>query len=144
MNKNEQKQRHYLDSPPPSSSSSSPPTPPSPLPISVGPGYQKYCFSLSPSPSPTPTPPFSPPLSTHSSIDSFPLLRRDPSDPSLLLPAPAPSTFSLDYQDPNSHDTRTSCLKDLLEWLVLKCCRHCSLWTSPNHAFKILKTETQH
>ncbi|XP_027168984.1 pectinesterase inhibitor 10-like [Coffea eugenioides] len=105
------------------SSSSSPPTPPTPLPISVGPGHHKYCFSSSP----TPTPPFSPPLSTHSSFESLTLLHTNPSDPLLQPAAAAPLAFSLDYQAHPGHDSKSSCLKDLLEWLVLKCCRHCSL-----------------
>lgn len=97
-------QQQFSDSPP-----SSPPTPPSPLPISVGPGYYKYCFSSSPSP----TPPFSPPLSDHSSIDSLPLLHQNMCDPVPPAAATSPSAFSLDYQDPTGHDTRSSCLRDL-------------------------------
>ncbi|XP_057968603.1 uncharacterized protein LOC131158058 [Malania oleifera] len=126
------------------SPSSSPPTPPSPLPVSVGPGHQKYVFSSSPSPSP----PFSPHpdrrcnSSPHTSADSFPLLLHNkyfyggatapPPPPAAALPLAPPSVFSLDLQptdvDDESHTKSSTCLKDLLEWLVQRCCSCCS-WT---------------
>ncbi|XP_059643918.1 protein PROLINE CONTENT ALTERNATIVE 22 [Cornus florida] len=103
------------------SPSSSPPTPPSPLPISVGPGHQKYSFSSSPSPSP----PFSPPPSSHTSAENIPLLDHNlPIDP----PREQPSAFSLDRQDPDQLEPKNSCLKNLLEWLVLRCCS-CNTWS---------------
>ncbi|KAG5538127.1 hypothetical protein RHGRI_025267 [Rhododendron griersonianum] len=101
------------------SPSSSPPTPPSPLPVSVGPNHQRYFFSSSPSPSP----PFSPPPSSHTSADNIPLLitNDDKSTPRL-----AASAFSLDRPAAaDDSDSKSSCLKDLLEWLVLRCC-NCS------------------
>ncbi|PSS07236.1 Fer-1-like protein [Actinidia chinensis var. chinensis] len=114
------------------SPSSSPPTPPSPLPISVGPGHQKYFFSSSPpfspppssrtsaenlyffSSSPSPSPPFSPPPSSQTSAKN-------------LLPAPhtVPLAFSMDRPRTDEADSKSSCLKDLLEWLVLRCCNCC-------------------
>ncbi|CBI18433.3 unnamed protein product, partial [Vitis vinifera] len=104
------------------SPSSSPPTPPSPLPISVGPGHQKYSFSASP----TPSPPFSPP-SSHTSAENLPLMPVKASSP-----RPAPLAFSLDRQDAGDSDSPSSCLKELLEWLVQRCCSCCSqpLFTS--------------
>ncbi|GMI78620.1 hypothetical protein HRI_001531300 [Hibiscus trionum] len=98
------------------SPSSSPPTP---LPISVGPGNQKYLFLSSP----TPSPPFSPPLSSYgSSAESLPLLRRHPT----LSRTQITSAFSLDRKDPDElHRKSSSCLQDLLEWLVQKCCNCC-------------------
>ncbi|XP_015571232.1 anther-specific proline-rich protein APG [Ricinus communis] len=101
-----------------SPSSSSPPTPPSPLPISVGPGNQKYYFT--PSPSPSPSPPFSQPPSSHTSADqNLPLLSED------LVPQ-VPSAFSLDRPHHNELDSKSSCLQDLLEWFIQKCCNCCS------------------
>ncbi|XWS20624.1 hypothetical protein CRYUN_Cryun31cG0118600 [Craigia yunnanensis] len=100
------------------SASSSPPTPPSPLPISVGPGNQKYLFSASP----TPSPPFSPPSSSHASAENLPLLHDNPRS----TPAQVISAFSLDRKDPDELEDKSSCLKDLLEWLVQKCCSCCS------------------
>ncbi|KAL0012804.1 hypothetical protein SO802_007912 [Lithocarpus litseifolius] len=99
------------------SPTSSPPTPPSPLPISVGPGNQKYNFSLSPSPSP----PFSPPHSSHTSAENLPLLHEK------LLSPTVPLAFSLDRQrQPEDLDSKSSCLKDLLEWFIQKCCTCCA------------------
>ncbi|PSS18189.1 General transcription factor IIH subunit like [Actinidia chinensis var. chinensis] len=100
------------------SPSSSPPTPPSPLPISVGPGRQKYFFSSSPSPSP----PFSPPPSSHTSADKLLPLLHDKGAAHTV-----PLAFSLDRPSPDESDSKRSCLKDLLEWLVLRCCNSCSL-----------------
>ncbi|KAK9923981.1 hypothetical protein M0R45_032373 [Rubus argutus] len=104
------------------SPTSSPPTPPSPLPISVGPGNQKYLFS----PSPSPSPPFSPPPSSHASAENLlPLLPPLPSTPKL-----PPSAFSLDYirptPQPDNLDSRSSCLTDLLEWFIERCCNCCA------------------
>lgn len=96
------------------SPTSSPPTPPSPLPISTGPGNQKYYFS----PSPTLTPPFSPPQSSHTSAENLPLLQ-EASGPSRTPPL----AFSLDLKRADeAEDSRSSCLKDLLEWFVRRCC----------------------
>ncbi|KAJ6901023.1 formin-like protein 18 [Populus alba x Populus x berolinensis] len=105
------------------SPSSSPPTPPSPLPISIGAGNHKYNFSCSPSPSP----PFSPPLSSHASSENLhPLLQK------LASPKRVPSAFSLDRPDPDALDSKSSCLEDLLEWFVQRCCGFCSkLASSP-------------
>ncbi|KAL6996098.1 hypothetical protein U1Q18_006237 [Sarracenia purpurea var. burkii] len=97
------------------SPSSSPPTPPSPLPVSVGPGNQRYFFSSSPSR----LPPFSPPPSSHTSAENLPLGHHKP------IPLAEPLVFSLDR--PSSDELgSSSCLKDLLEWLVLRCCSCCS------------------
>ncbi|KAJ0007976.1 hypothetical protein Pint_30561 [Pistacia integerrima] len=105
------------------SPSSSPPTPPSPLPISVGPGNQKYSFS----PSPSPSPPFSPLPSRHGTADNLPLLLETLSTPAV---AQVPSTFSLDKRAPDepSGDSN-SCLKELLDWFVVRCCS-CFSWSS--------------
>ncbi|XP_062026248.1 protein PROLINE CONTENT ALTERNATIVE 22 [Rosa rugosa] len=102
------------------SPTSSPPTPPSPLPISVGPGNQKYLFS----PSPSPSPPFSPP-SSHTSAENLPLLLPEKLQPS---PKVTPSAFSLDYSRPapDHLDSRSSCLRDLLEWFIERCCNCCT------------------
>ncbi|KAE7997523.1 hypothetical protein FH972_002152 [Carpinus fangiana] len=95
------------------SPSSSPPTPPSPLPISVGPGNQKYVFSSSPSPSP--------PFSNHTSAENLPLLHHK------LSGAAVAFAISLDPPEPHDHlDSNSSCLKDLLEWFIQKCCNCCS------------------
>ncbi|KAJ4968691.1 hypothetical protein NE237_015392 [Protea cynaroides] len=94
---------------------SSPPTPPSPLPVSIGPGHQKYTFT----PSPSPSPPFSPP-SSRTSSEIHPLLCKD----SPYRPK-GPSTFSLDRVS-DDLGFQSSCLKDLLEWLLLRCCGCCS------------------
>ncbi|KAH7867512.1 hypothetical protein Vadar_034349 [Vaccinium darrowii] len=102
------------------SPSSSPPTPPSPLPVSVGPNHQRYFFSSSPSPSP----PFSPPPSSHTSAENIPLLLTHDDDNSITRLAA--SAFSLDRPPPDHSDSKSSCLKDLLEWLVLRCCNCCS------------------
>ncbi|KAK4840044.1 hypothetical protein QYF36_026854 [Acer negundo] len=105
------------------SPTSSPPTPPSPLPISVGPGNHNYFFSHSASPSP----PFSPPSSAHPSAEKLPLLL-----PHDQLP---PSAFSLDGKltvdhEADDHDqTAASCLKDLLDWVLLRCCC-CFSWST--------------
>ncbi|KAJ4718820.1 General transcription factor IIH subunit like [Melia azedarach] len=104
------------------SPSSSPPTPPSPLPISVGPGNRKYTFSSSPSPSP----PFSPPLSGHVSADNLPLLLDTLSTPASKVPL----AFSLDRKIPeDQNEDTTSCLKDLVDWILERCC--CCLSWSP-------------
>ncbi|KAB2081260.1 hypothetical protein ERO13_A05G114500v2 [Gossypium hirsutum] len=89
----------------------SPPSPP--LPISVGPGNSNYLFSRSPTPSP-PTP-------GHASTESLPLLRHNPTS----TPAQVTSAFSLDRKLPDELEDQSSCLKDLLEWLVRKCCNCC-------------------
>ncbi|KAF6162235.1 hypothetical protein GIB67_008364 [Kingdonia uniflora] len=99
------------------SPSSSPPTPSSPLPVSVGPGWHKYNFS----PSPSPSPPFSPP-SSHTSTENTPLLNRE-----LGSPLREPSAFSLDQVPPEELGSRSSCLKDLLEFILMRCCRCCLL-----------------
>ncbi|OAY48685.1 uncharacterized protein LOC110617606 [Manihot esculenta] len=99
------------------SPSSSPPTPPSPLPISTGPGNQKYSFS----PSPSPSPPFSLPPSSHTSTENLPFL-----PDKLATAAKVASAFSLDLQHPRQMDSRSSCLQDLLEWFLQKCCNCCS------------------
>ncbi|KAL5756877.1 hypothetical protein ACOSQ2_021623 [Xanthoceras sorbifolium] len=114
------------------SPSSSPPTPPSPLPISIGPGNHKYSFS----PSPSPSPPFSPPSSGHPSAENLPLLLDTLSTPAAhQLP---PSAFSLDGKvcvvdhqeaDHHHHDKSASCLKDLLDWVLLRCCC-CFSWST--------------
>ncbi|XLR32338.1 hypothetical protein HN51_052303 [Arachis hypogaea] len=90
------------------SSTSSPPTPPSPLPISFGPGNLRYSFSVSS----TPSPPFSPPSSIHTSAENLPLLCKA-------------SVFSLDYQHPQVLESRSTCFKDLLEWVLQRCCSCC-------------------
>ncbi|PKI38177.1 uncharacterized protein LOC116200190 [Punica granatum] len=91
------------------SPSPSPPTPPSPLPISVGPGNHRYEFSASP----TPSPPFSAAPSSQSSAENLPLLQ----EPS------ARQAFSVDIKNQDEEaDSSSSCLKDLLEWLLRKCC----------------------
>ncbi|KAK2653173.1 hypothetical protein Ddye_013029 [Dipteronia dyeriana] len=97
------------------SPSSSPPTPPSPLPISVGPGNHNYSFS----PSASPSPPFSLPSSAHPSAENLPFLLAHDQIP--------PSAFSLDGkltvdQEADDHDKTASCLKDLLDWVLLRCC----------------------
>ncbi|KAJ8770584.1 hypothetical protein K2173_018075 [Erythroxylum novogranatense] len=103
------------------SPSSSPPTPPSPLPVSVGPGNQKYSFS----PSPSPSPPFSPPQSSQTSAENLPLL------PEKLATTPdenrVRSAFSLDQPPPiELEDSKSSCLQDLLEWFIQRCCNCCT------------------
>ncbi|WCJ37149.1 hypothetical protein M5689_018304 [Euphorbia peplus] len=100
------------------SPSSSPPTPPSPLPISVGPGNQPYSFSPSPSPSP--------PFSAHTSAENLPLLPEKLEAASAT--AQVPSAFSLDLPRPDQEfDSKSSsCLQDLVEWFVEKCCKCCS------------------
>ncbi|GMH22001.1 hypothetical protein Nepgr_023844 [Nepenthes gracilis] len=106
-----------------SSPSSSPPTPPSPLPVSVGPGNQRYLFS----PSPSPSPPFTPPSSSHTAAEGLPLLLDKLND--FPPVAAASSTFSLDQPpQPGDSSSQSSCLKDLLKWLVERCCDCCS-WT---------------
>ncbi|XP_048139726.1 uncharacterized protein LOC115755816 isoform X2 [Rhodamnia argentea] len=108
------------------SQTSSPPTPPSPLPISTGPGNQKYYFS----PSPTPSPPFSPPQSSHTSAENLPLLQE-----SSVPTRTPPLAFSLDRkQADEAEDSRSSCLKDLLEWFIRRCC-NCFIesYTSRSH-----------
>ncbi|KAA8540165.1 hypothetical protein F0562_024272 [Nyssa sinensis] len=109
------------------SPSSSPPTPPSPLPVSVGPGHQTYFFSSSPSPSP----PFSPPPSSHTSAENLPLLHHK-----LSSPPGAPSPFSLDRYEPDELDSKSSCLRDLFEWLVISCCSCCSWSLNPTKKHK--------
>uniref|UniRef100_A0A2P2IUY7 Uncharacterized protein n=2 Tax=Rhizophora mucronata TaxID=61149 RepID=A0A2P2IUY7_RHIMU len=96
------------------SASSSPPTPPSPLPISVGPGNQKYFFS----PSPSSSPPFSPPLSSHTSAENLPLLPEKIAS----IDVQVRSTFSLDQPHPDKSEPKSSCLQDLLLWLLQRCC----------------------
>ncbi|XP_038693244.1 pectinesterase inhibitor 10-like [Tripterygium wilfordii] len=102
------------------SSSSSPPTPPSPLPVSIGPGNQKYLFS----PSPSSSPPFSPSPSTHPSSEKLPLLQENLSHSAAAV-AHSPSAFSVDRKDPDGLEPESSCLKDLLLWLLQKCCNCC-------------------
>ncbi|PIA25806.1 hypothetical protein AQUCO_10800050v1 [Aquilegia coerulea] len=81
------------------SPSSSPPTPPSPLPISVGPGYDN-----------------------HASPQTIPILLQQ----KYLPMEEEPSTFSLDQTySANQLRSQTSCLKELLVWLLIRCC-HCS------------------
>ncbi|KAF5739230.1 hypothetical protein HS088_TW12G00432 [Tripterygium wilfordii] len=103
------------------SPSSSPPTPPSPLPVSIGPGHQKYLFS----PSPSSSPPFSPPSTTHPSNENLPLLQEELSHSAAAV-AHSPSAFSLDRKDPDRVEPESSCLKDLLVWILQKCCSFCS------------------
>ncbi|CAK8535542.1 unnamed protein product [Lathyrus sativus] len=83
------------------SPSSSPPTPPSPLPISYGAGNNRYSFSASS----TLSPPFS-----------------SPENLSFLH---VPSVFSVDLQDPPESESKSTCLKDLLEWFIQRCCSCC-------------------
>ncbi|CAM8940813.1 unnamed protein product [Rhodiola kirilowii] len=106
------------------SPTSSPPTPPSPLPISTGPGNQRYFFT----PSPSPSPPFSPPSSCHNSAERLPFLRHEGDELQKLPDSSrvAASVFSLDHQEPDKMDSQPSCLKDLLEWFVERCCNCCS------------------
>ncbi|XP_039005981.1 uncharacterized protein LOC120133474 [Hibiscus syriacus] len=89
-------------------------SPPSPLPISIGPGNRNYLFS----PSLTP----SPPTSGHASAENLPLLHFNQTS----TPARVTSAFSLDGKAPDELEDQSSCLKDLLEWLVQKCCSCCS------------------
>ncbi|GAY67350.1 hypothetical protein CUMW_255750 [Citrus unshiu] len=105
-----------------SPSSSSPPTPPSPLPISIGPGNHRYFFP----PSPTPSPPFSPPPSSSTSAENLPLLAE--THPTT---AQVPSAFSLDGKVPDGqvYDKTTSCLKELVDWLLQRCCS-CISWSA--------------
>ncbi|KAL2668679.1 hypothetical protein AAZV13_01G142200 [Glycine max] len=91
---------------------SSPPTPPSPLPISFGPGNRTYSFSVSS----TTSPPFSLVPSSHPSDDNLPLILHK------ITNVP-PSIFSLDLQQFQSN---TTCLKDLLEWFIQRCCSCCN------------------
>ncbi|KAL9680945.1 hypothetical protein QQ045_012726 [Rhodiola kirilowii] len=105
------------------SPTSSPPTPPSPLPISTGPGNQRYFFT----PSPSPSPPFSPPSPCHNSAERLPFLRHDDNGLQKHVSSRvAASVFSLDRQEPGKMDSQPSCLKDLLEWFVERCCNCCS------------------
>ncbi|GMI89882.1 hypothetical protein HRI_002657500 [Hibiscus trionum] len=101
------------------SASTSPSSSPTPLPVSRGPGNQRYLFS----PSPTPSPLFSPSISSNDSAAILPLLHHDPA----LIQARVTSAFSLDLKDPDDelHHKSSSCLQDLLEWLVQKCCNCC-------------------
>ncbi|GMI91969.1 hypothetical protein HRI_002866200 [Hibiscus trionum] len=86
---------------------SPPSSPPSPLPISVGPDNKSYSFSPSP------------PTSSRASVENLPLLHRN----SMSTPAQITSAFSLDRKAPDEpEEDQSSCLKDLLEWLVQKCC----------------------
>ncbi|KAH1066637.1 hypothetical protein J1N35_031624 [Gossypium stocksii] len=89
----------------------SPPSPP--LPISVGPGNSNYLFS--------PSPTTSPPTPGHASTESLPFLRHNRTS----TPAQVTSAFSLDRKLPDELEDQSSCLKDLLEWLVRKCCNCC-------------------
>ncbi|CAN0880388.1 hypothetical protein LINGRAHAP2_LOCUS13631 [Linum grandiflorum] len=91
------------------SPSSSPPTPPSSplLPISFAPGNQTYTFT----PSPSPSPPFS----------------LSPSTDDNLLPR-ITSAFSLDRPVPDPADSKSSCLRDLLHWIIRRCCQCFSLF----------------
>uniref|UniRef100_A0A7N0RGN3 Uncharacterized protein n=1 Tax=Kalanchoe fedtschenkoi TaxID=63787 RepID=A0A7N0RGN3_KALFE len=105
------------------SPASSPPTPPSPLPVSTGPGNQRYFFT----PSPSPSPPFSPPSSPHDSAERLPFLRHGGNGlRKRASPTAVASVFSLDRPDPEKLDARPSCLQDLLEWLLERCCNCCS------------------
>nr|KYP50405.1 hypothetical protein KK1_027770 [Cajanus cajan] len=99
-----------------SPTSSSPPTPPSPLPISFGPGNRTYSFSVSS----TPSPPFSHASSSHPSEDNLPLLLKTLDSPDV------PSVFSLDLQYPQQFQSKTTCLMDLLEWFIQRCCGCCN------------------
>ncbi|KAL9265782.1 hypothetical protein AKJ16_DCAP08646 [Drosera capensis] len=111
------------------SATSTPSTPPSPLPVSVGPGNQRYAFSSSSA---------SPASSSHVSTEELPLLQ-DKVDPVAAV-ADAPfSAFSLDWPpEPSQRPTSgSSCLKDLLEWFVQRCCSCCSGWNlTPSQLIK--------
>ncbi|KAK7325340.1 hypothetical protein VNO77_29502 [Canavalia gladiata] len=98
------------------SPTSSPPTPPSPLPISFGPGNRKYSFSASS----TPSPPFSIAPSSQQSEEKLPLLDKTLGSPNV------PTVFSLDLQDPQERESKSTCLKDLLEWFIQRCCNCCN------------------
>ncbi|KAI9087298.1 hypothetical protein K1719_030768 [Acacia pycnantha] len=104
------------DSPP-----SSPPTPPSPLPVSFGPGNRRYSISASS----TPSPPFSLAPSSQTSLeqDKVPLLQQD--QPTTTTTTNLPSVFSLESQKSQELEPKSTCLQELLEWLVQRCCCYC-------------------
>ncbi|KAL9228443.1 hypothetical protein vseg_004026 [Gypsophila vaccaria] len=107
-----------------STSSPSPPQRhPSPLPVSTGPDYEKYSFSRSSSLSPR----VSPPGSSHTSAEDLRLMHTHKGFENLRS-VYAPSSLSVDRIQPtdDSYSESTSCLKELLEWFVLRCCICCS------------------
>ncbi|KAL9235551.1 hypothetical protein vseg_010301 [Gypsophila vaccaria] len=108
----------------PRSESTPPRRPPSPLPVSTGPNNEKYSFSSSSSLSPSDSPP-----------GNIYLLHANKLPTSKS--ASAPSSFSVDRIQPAddpSHRT-ISCLKELVEWLILKCCVCC--WWNYNSSSKL-------
>ncbi|XP_054779705.1 formin-like protein 20 [Prosopis cineraria] len=100
------------------SPTSSPPTPSSPLPVSFGPGNRQYSISASS----TPSPPFSPAPSSQASLEQekIPLLQEDPPTTANL-----PSVFSLDLRKSQELEPKSTCLQELLEWFVQRCCSCC-------------------
>ncbi|KAK9734132.1 hypothetical protein RND81_04G117100 [Saponaria officinalis] len=91
--------------------------PASPLPVSRGPNNEKYSFSSSSSLSPSDSPP---------GIVYLLHAYKSPVSKSVS----APSSFSVDRitpaEDPG-YET-SSCLKELLEWFLMKCCICCCWW----------------
>ncbi|AES67892.2 hypothetical protein MTR_2g100480 [Medicago truncatula] len=81
------------------SPTSSPPTPPSPLPISYGAGNSRYSFSSSST--------SSSPFSTPTSAENLPLLHLHKTFNSAV--------FSVDRKDPSEYESKSTCLKDLLD-----------------------------
>ncbi|KAK9726794.1 hypothetical protein RND81_05G237400 [Saponaria officinalis] len=105
------------------SSSPSPPRQhPSPLPVSTGPDHEKYSFSQSSSLSP----PVSPPGSSHTSAEDLCLMHAYKFENRISVSAP--SSLSVDRVQPtdDSFSESTSCLRELLEWFVHRCCICCS------------------
>ncbi|GAB2219999.1 hypothetical protein Droror1_Dr00007640 [Drosera rotundifolia] len=107
------------------SATSTPSTPPSPLPVSVGPGNQRYAFSASSA------------SSSHVSTEELPLLQDKVEAVVVVADSPF-SAFSLDWPpEPSQRPaSRSSCLKDLLEWFVLRCCSCCSWNLTPSQLIK--------
>ncbi|KAL9256237.1 hypothetical protein AKJ16_DCAP04585 [Drosera capensis] len=110
------------------SATATPSTPPSPLPVSVGPGNQRYAFSSSSA---------SPASSSHVSTEELPLLQ-DKVEPVVVMVDAPFSAFSLDWPpEPSQRPaSRSSCLKDLLEWFVQRCCSCCSWNLTPSQLIK--------
>ncbi|KAI3963238.1 hypothetical protein MKX01_030368 [Papaver californicum] len=120
---------------------SSPSTPSSPLPVSVDVGQDRYYLSPSSSDSALPSPPFTPLSDKHySSPEASPSFQQSRRfngyrHSTMILGwdnLRQPSAFSLD-QEPHKEEIlykENSCLKNLIEWLFLKCCNCCSRLTT--------------